>query len=299
MKILVSGATGLVGKHLIPQLESAGHRVATLVRRKAVSDLEIEWDSERGFPAGEASKLEGFDAVIHLAGDNVASSNWSNTKKRRIRDSRVNGTRLLVEALANCRSKPATFISASATGFYGNRGDEVLTEDSPAGIGFLSEVCQDWETEALKARAFGARVVMLRIGVVLAADGGALEKMLTPFRFGIGGVVGSGRQWMSWIAIEDLIGLIVFALGNERVEGALNATAPAPATNKDFTKTLGKVLNRPTFLPVPGFAIRTLFGEMGESLLLQGNRILPEKALSAGFQFKFADLESAIRNAIG
>lgn len=297
MKILVSGATGLVAKHLIPVLESKGHSITRLVRGKAAGAGEVLWDSETGFSADEAAKLEGFDAVIHLAGDNVASENWSEDKKRRIRESRVKGTRLLVDALAGCDSKPGIFISASAIGFYGNRGDEVLTEESPAGTGFFPEICSEWEAEATRAAEF-SRVVMPRIGIVLASDGGALEKMLTPFKLGVGGVVGSGKQWMPWISIEDLVGLIIFALENEKIGGPMNATAPNPVTNAEFTKTLGKVLHRPTFFSVPEFAIRLMFGEMGQTLLLEGNRVIPKKAVDAGFVFRFEDLESAMRHAL-
>lgn len=298
MKILVSGATGLVAKQLIPVLESKGHTIVRLVRGKAAADGEVRWDSEAGFSADEAAKLEGFDAVIHLAGDNVASESWSADKKRRIRESRVIGTRLLVDALAECSSKPGIFISASAIGFYGNRGDEVLTEESPVGTGFFPEICSEWESEAMRASSF-ARVVSLRIGIVLASEGGALEKMLTPFKLGVGGVLGSGKQWMPWISIEDLVGLIVFALENETVTGPMNATAPNPVTNADFTKMLGKVLHRPTIFSVPEFAIRLMFGEMGTTLLLEGNRVIPKKAVDAGFVFRFEDLESAMRHALG
>ncbi len=189
-------------------------------------------------------------------------------------------------------------ISASAIGFYGNRDDEVLSEESAVGKGFFPEICNDWESEAEKAVEFGARVVTPRIGIVLSPDGGALEKMLTPFKLGVGGVVGSGKQWMSWIAIEDLVGLIVFALENDSVDGPLNATAPNPVTNETFTKTLGRVLHRPTFIPVPEFAIKLLFGEMGETLLLQGNRVIPKKALDAGYEFRFPELEEAIREQV-
>ena len=298
MKILISGATGLVAKHLIPVLEAKGHSFVRLVRGRTPAADEIAWDSEKGFSDEEAAKLEGIDAVIHLAGDNVASENWSDGKKRRIRDSRVVGTRVLVDALSKRSAKPKLLISASAIGFYGNRGDEVLTEESAPGSGFFPEICSEWESEALRAREFGVRVVMPRIGIVLAPDGGALEKMLTPFKFGIGGRLGAGTQWMSWIAIDDLVGLIVFALENETVSGPFNATAPNPVTNSDFTKTFGHVLNRPTVLPVPEFAIKLLFGEMGETLLLQGNRVIPEKAVTAGYQFKFPDLEDALRESV-
>ncbi len=298
MKILISGASGMIAGHLIPVLESKGHSLWKLVRGKSAAENEIVWSSKDGFSVEEAAKLEGFDAVIHLAGDNVASENWSAEKKKKIRASRIDGTRFLIDALAKCDSKPKTLISASAIGFYGNREDEVLTEDSVVGEGFFPEICSGWEIEAMKAKDFGTRVVTPRIGVVLAPDGGALEKMLTPFKLGVGGVVGSGKQWMSWIAIEDLVGLIAFALENESIEGPLNATAPNPVTNETFTKTLGRVLHRPTFIPVPEFAIKLLFGEMGETLLLQGNRVVPKKALDAGYEFKFPELEEAIKDQV-
>ena len=282
MKILISGASGLVGKHLIPTLLAKSHEVYKLVRKTPQSADEIQWDAEKGFSETEQAKLENFDAVVHLAGDNVASENWSDEKKRKIKESRTIGTRVLVDALKTLENPPKRFISASAVGFYGSRGAEIMNEESAAGKGFLPEVCVAWEEEIKRAEAF-ARVVYLRIGVVLAEDGGALEKMLTPFKFGVGGVVGSGKQYLSWIALDDLIKIIHFALENEILKGAVNAVAPNAATNQEFTKTLGKVLNRPTFLPVPEFAIKALFGEMGETLLLEGTRAHPQKLLDAKF----------------
>lgn len=296
MKILISGATGLVGTTLIPTLTAKNYEVFKLVRKTPKSADEIQWDAEKGFSDEEKSKLEEFDAVIHLAGDNVASENWSQEKKRKIRDSRVVGTRVLVEALKKLKSPPKVFVSASAIGFYGNREDEILTEDSPKGVGFFPEVCDAWEQEARKAEDF-ARVVMLRIGVVLAKEGGALEKMLTPFKLGVGGVVGSGKQWMPWIAIDDIVGIIHFVLENE-ISGAINTTAPNPVTNYDFTKTFGKVINRPTIFPIPEFAIKLMFGEMGETLLLQGSRVVPKRLQELGYKFKFTDLEEAMKHVL-
>lgn len=297
MKILISGATGLVGKHLIPTLKAKNHEVYKLVRKTPKNSDEIEWNAEKGFNEKEQAKLENFDAVVHLAGDNVASENWSDEKKRKIRDSRVVGTRVLVEALKKTKNPPKVFVSASAVGFYGDRQDEILTEDSKQGTGFLTDVCTAWEDEIVKAEEF-ARVVFLRIGVVLAKDGGALEKMLTPFKFGVGGTIGSGKQWMSWIALDDLIKIIHFALENENLRGAVNAVAPNPVTNAEFTETLGAVLHRPTVLPVPEFAIKLLFGEMGTTLLLQGARVLPKKLIDAGFDFQFTNLEDAMKEAV-
>ncbi len=297
MKILISGASGLVGKHLIPTLLAKSHEVYKLVRKTPQSADEIQWDAEKGFSETEQAKLENFDAVVHLAGDNVASENWSDEKKRKIKESRTIGTRVLVDALKTLENPPKRFISASAVGFYGSRGAEIMNEESAAGKGFLPEVCIAWEEEIKRAEAF-ARVVYLRIGVVLAEDGGALEKMLTPFKFGVGGVVGSGKQYLSWIALDDLIKIINFALENEILKGAVNAVAPNAATNQEFTKTLGKVLNRPTFLPVPEFAIKALFGEMGETLLLEGTRAYPQKLLDAKFEFDFINLEAALKHVL-
>ena len=297
MKILISGASGLIGTHLIPVLEAKGHEISKLVRKTPREANEIRWDAKEGFSDAEQTKLENFDAVVHLAGDNIASENWSAEKKRKIRESRTVGTRVLVDALKRCANPPRVFVSASATGFYGNRGDEVLTEESPKGEGFLPEVCDEWEQEARKAADFSARVVLLRTGLVLTKDGGALEKMLTPFKLGVGGTIGSGKQYMSWIALEDLLEIYLFALENEQINDAVNTTAPNPVTNAEFTAALGKVLSRPTILPVPEFAIKLLFGEMGERLLLEGQKVLPKKLQDANFQFKFPDLENALKNA--
>jgi uncharacterized protein (TIGR01777 family) len=297
MKILISGASGLVGTHLIPTLIAKGQEVFKLVRKTPNSSDEIQWDSMKGFSDEEKSKLETFDAVIHLAGENIAGQNWTEEFKKRVYESREVGTRVLVDALKSLKNPPKVFISASAEGFYGREtGNTILTEDSPQGTGFMAELCGAWENEARKAEEF-ARLVILRIGVALAIDGGAIEKMLTPFKLGVGGVIGSGEQYMPWVALDDLIGVIHFVLDHE-VSGVFNVVAPNPVTNYDFTKTFGKVLNRPTIFPIPAFAIKLMFGEMGENLLLKGCRVYPKRLQEAGYKFKFETLEDAFQDIL-
>jgi uncharacterized protein (TIGR01777 family) len=296
MRIAVSGATGLVGSDLVLSLKTRGHQVTRIVRAGKADD-DVVWDPPSGQMDG--ANLNGLDAVIHLAGENIAGRRWSAEQKARIRDSRVQGTSLLSDTLAKLPQRPRTLISASAIGFYGDRGDEELTEASSAGTGFLAEVCQEWEDATAAAEKAGIRVVHLRFGVILSAKGGALAKMLTPFRMGVGGRIGSGRQWMSWIAIDDAAGAIIHALTTETLRGPVNGVAPGAVTNQEFTKTVGKVLSRPTIFPMPGFAARLAFGEMADELLLAGMRVLPKALTHSGYHFLYGDLESALRHLLG
>jgi uncharacterized protein (TIGR01777 family) len=297
MKILVTGATGLVGTALVPKLKAAGHEVYKLVRREPNRAAgEILWNPAQG--TIDAESLEGVEAVVHLAGESVSEGRWTDEKKRRIRESRSKGTRLLSETLAGLKQKPRTLVSASATGFYGSRGDEVLTEQSASGSDFLSEVCREWELATQPAAQSGIRVANLRFGVILTAEGGALKKMLTPFKLGLGGKVGSGEQYMSWITLDDAVGAILFALENETLRGPVNVVSPQPVTNLDFTKTLGSVLSRPTIFFVPKFAARLAFGEVADALLLSSARVEPARLKEAGFQFKHPQLEGALRHIL-
>jgi uncharacterized protein len=295
MKILVSGSSGLIGSTLIPFLTTGDHSVARLVRKQGAQG--VYWNPAAG--ELDAAKLEGFDAVVHLAGDNISEGRWTAAKKKRIRDSRVKGTRLLAEALAKLTKKPSVFVCASAIGYYGDRGAEALDENAAAGDGFLADVCVDWEKAAEPARKAGIRVVHLRIGPVLAADGGALDKMLLPFKLGLGGVVGSGDQYFSWVTVDDVVGIILFAIENQDISGPVNTVAPNPVTNRELTKTLGKVLSRPTIMPVPAFALRLALGEMADELLLASTRVIPTKLERAGYSFRFANLEPALRHLLG
>src|SRR5580704_15599404 len=283
MRILISGASGLLGSAIRPALAGVGHSSYPLVRRTPAGG-EVQWDPMRPL---DPQRLEGFDAVIHLAGKAI-SGLWSKKFKREVRESRVLGTQTLSAAAESFRrtGMPKAFVAASATGYYGTRGDEELTEDSPAGSGFLADVCQEWEAATSPAADAGVRVVNLRIGVVLAKHGGALRAMLPAFRLGLGGPVGDGRQYMSWIAIDDVVGCFLFALANEKLRGPVNAVAPQPVRNLEFVQALGKALHRPAFLPLPAFVVRTVFGEMGEALLLSSARVKPARLEAAGYALR-------------
>ncbi len=269
----------------------------TVYGRSRVGDLPwVEWDLFSELPDGES--LAKLNAFVHLAGESIAEGRWSESRKRLIRDSRVVGTRHLVKALEAAPAAPGILVSASAVGFYGNRGKETLAEESPPGNGFLADVCRSWEAEALQARRRGMRVVLTRTGMVLSGEGGALQKMLTPFRLGVGGRLGSGEQYMSWIHIEDQVGLLLHAMADERIEGPLNCVSPNPVTNTEFTKVLAGVLKRPALFPVPATALRLAVGEMAQPLLLEGQRALPRKALDTGFSFRFAALRDALSHLL-
>jgi uncharacterized protein len=296
MKILISGSTGLVGSALVPCLSAGGHQVVRVVRVPSGNN-EVFWDPSRG--EIDLTKLEGFDAVVHLAGENIAARRWNAEQKARIRDSRIQGTRLLADSIAKLRHAPRVLVSASAIGFYGDRGDTILNESSPGGDGFLAEVCREWEAATAPAAALGIRVVNLRFGIILSPRAGALAQMLLPFRMGVGGRIGSGRQWMSWIALDDAVGAILHALSTECLRGPVNAVAPQPVTNRDFTRALGHVLHRPTLLPMPGFMARLALGEMADELLLASTHVEPRVLLESGYRFLYAELADALRHLLG
>ena len=296
MDVVVSGSSGLIGSALKEALQSAGHRVVAMSRSKTGGEA-IHWDPAAGVI--DAGGLEGVGAVVHLAGEGIGNKRWNEDQKAKIRDSRVRGTTLLAETLAKLAQPPQVLLSGSAVGFYGNRGDEVLTETSRPGDGFLADLCVAWEEAATPAREAGIRVSHLRTGIVLSGGGGALPKMLTPFKLGVGGKLGSGKQWMSWISLEDEVGAIVHLLGGDAPAGPVNLTAPNPVPNADFTKALGKALGRPTVLPAPKFGLKTILGgEMAEELLLFSQRALPTRLLDSGYTFRHPGLDDALRSAL-
>jgi uncharacterized protein (TIGR01777 family) len=294
MDVLISGASGLIGTALGRTLTSAGHRVLRLRRHANTEGGDIGWDPDAGLI--DAPALEGIDAVVHLAGEGIGEKRWSDEQKHRILESRTRGTSLLVGALASRERKPNVLVSASAIGYYGNRGDEVLTEESAPGGDFLADVCKQWEAATMPAREAGVRVVNLRTGIVLSPEGGALARMLLPFKLGLGGRVGPGTQYMSWVSIDDEVGAIVHALEHESVHGPMNATAPNPVTNAEFTQTLGSVLHRPTVLPTPLLPLKLRFGpELVTSLLLFSQRVQPATLASTGYEFAHPELATALR----
>jgi len=293
MKILVTGSHGLVGTALVPFLTSQGHQVVCLVRSKPTVG-QIWWDPDQ--EKLDRAQLEGFDAVVHLAGENIASSRWTEQKKAQLRESRIKGTKLLSKTLADLASPPQVFICASAIGYYGDRGVELLTEESPSGSGFLAELCRDWEAATLAAKEAGVRVVSLRIGVVLSTKGGALAQMLPPFQIGLGGPIGSGKQFFSWISVKDLVGIIHHVIITKELVGPVNAVTPNPITNLEFTKALGAALDRPTFFPVPAFGARLLFGKMADELLLASTRVQPKKLMATGYQFRQPKIDIFMAN---
>jgi hypothetical protein len=308
-RVLISGASGLIGSALVASFESRGDEVTRLVRRRPQSSDELQWDPTREIPP---QLVSGFDIAIHLSGESVAGR-WSDAKKNRIRDSRVSTTQSLARALVAAEIKPKVFVCASAIGYYGNRGDEILTEDSPPGDSFLAEVSGEWESAAKPAADAGIRTVNLRTGIVLSRDGGALKQMLLPFRLGLGGRVGNGRLWWSWIHIDDFVAAvqhIIDQAGNTNqsleswasspglLSGPINMTAPNPVTSAEFTKTLAKALKRPAILPLPAFAAKLALGEFAEEGLLASARVEPKKLLESGFRFKFPDLEATLKNLL-
>ena len=297
MHVAVTGSRGLVGSALVPFLTTGGHRVTRLVRRAPVGPDEVAWSLGRG-PV-DSFRLDGVDAVVHLAGENIAAGRWTPTRKAEIRQSRVEGTRRLCEALARLTHPPGVLVSASAIGFYGDRGVQTLTEENGAGSGFLPEVCREWEAATEPASRVGIRVVHLRFGMILSPAGGALRKMLLPFKLGAGGRIGSGTQFTSWIALDDALGAVYHALCKESLRGPVNAVAPGPVSNAEFARTLAQVLRRPALVPLPAFAARLVFGEMADALLLAGARVMPARLQAAGYRFRFPELEGALRHLLG
>lgn len=297
MRVLISGSTGLIGQRLVDDLTRNGDTVVRLVRGASpVTGEKIQWSPATGDV--DASRLEGFDAVIHLAGESIADGRWTEAKKKRIRDSRTIGTRHLSERLAKLAAPPKVFVSSSAIGYYGDRGETPVDETATPGSGFLPDVCRDWEDATQPAAARGIRVVLIRTGIVLDANGGALAKMKLPFSLGVGGRLGDGRQYMSWISLDDIVGAYRHAIATPSLSGPVNGVAPEAVTNSDFTRALGRALHRPTIFPVPQFAASLLLGEMADALLFASQRIVPTRLLSTGYRFLHPDLDSALKAAL-
>ncbi|MBK00208.1 MAG: TIGR01777 family protein [Euryarchaeota archaeon] len=297
-KILVAGSSGMIGTQLVAFLDTGGHDVWRLVRRETNLDSkEIKWDPEKN--ELDSDKIEGFDAIIHLGGAGIGDKRWTKKRKNLIQKSRENTTTLLSETISKLKNKPEVFLIASAIGYYGNRGDEELTEKSNPGEGFLTETVLAWEKYAEAAKKVGVRVINIRTGIVLSATGGALNKMLLPWKLGAGGPIGGGKQWMSWISLDDQIFAINHLIMNKECNGAYNLTSMNPVRQKEFSKTLGKVLRRPAFAPIPKFPMRILFGELAGPLLFEGQKVLPERLLKSGFKFTHENLENALRDCLG
>src|ERR1700733_84384 len=294
-RILVSGVSGPIGAALLPSLFTNGCSIVRLVRGPSTADDQISWDP--AVPLAPQT-VSGFDAVIHLAGESIIGR-WTDAKKAKIRDSRIVGTFNLASALAQAEDRPKVFVCGSAIGYYGNRGDEVLREQSAPGTGFLAEVCQAWEEAATPAVQADIRTAHLRTGIVLSPAGGALGAMLAPFKLGLGGRIGDGQQWMSWIDVRDMVGAIHHILKNDLMQGPVNMVAPKPLRNAEFTKTLASALSRPAIFPMPDFVVKTVFGEMGEELLLASQKVEPARLISSGYPFRFSDLRSALQNLVG
>ena len=294
MRVLVSGASGLVGSALTDAMRRAGHTVNRLFRPgSSGAPGDVGWDLRSG--QIELAGLEGIDGVVHLAGASIADGRWTKARKKLLRESRVDATRILVNGLLGLKRPPKVLVSASAVGYYGDRGEEQLTEMSAPGNDFLAQLAKDWEAETMRAAQNGVRAVALRFGVILAARGGALPRMLLPFKMGVGGRLGSGKQWMSWVTLPDAVGIAKYALENTELHGAINAVAPSPVRNSEFTKILGKILRRPTLFPAPGFALKLALGEMAGALLLSSQRVIPARLNEQKFTFAHAELEAALR----
>lgn len=298
MRVLISGSTGMIGSTLTGTLQKEGYEVAGLIRPNAQAARDrqaVAWDPVAGTLDTAA---DGADAFVHLAGASIADGRWSDSRKRLLRDSRIAATHNLIDSLKKLSRPPHVFVAASAIGFYGNRGEEELTESSPAGTDFLANLSREWEAASMRAAEFGARTVLLRIGIVLAKSGGALPRMALPFRLGAGGRLGSGRQWMSWLALEELVAMFQYALTTDSLNGPVNAVSPHPVRNAEFTKILARVLHRPAIFPVPGFALRLALGEMADALLLSSEKVLPKRFEKLGYHFLQPDLEAALRSIL-